>query len=651
MWNKKVGDKAGKDKGLFASFSLRMSLYILLITTSIFVVTLVLTYRTASSQVRSEVVDYAQVALDNTIFQISTILQDVESVVTNAAVMVEDNVSDPDAMYEITALLLENNPDIVGSAIAFVPDFYRQKGFYYAPYSYRNGDVICSKQLGSEDYHYHEMEWYKVSMSKGKPHWSEPYYDSGGADAVLVTYSFPLRDADSNMYAVFTADISIEQFAEQVKTIKPYPDAYNFMLSHRGAFLAHSRHEALLTETVFDNAKRFNEPQLAELANTMLKQERGVCVYQRDNIDYYVLYAPVYSTGWSVAVACPYTNIFSGVYDLRDAIILIFSIGIVFIVGLCYFVIRRLTLPLKKLTLSAGEIATGNFELHVPEVKGKDEMRQLRDSFENMRLSLIKYIDELRATTAQKERMASDLRVARDIQIGMLPKNDALVAYSEKIRVYARLIAAKEVGGDLYNFFVKDGKLYFIVGDVSGKGVPASLVMAMMCRMFRTVASVTSSPAEILSMLNKVLAENNDSNMFCTAFVGILDVENGTLAYANAGHNPPIVLNQNCEPYCLDVSPEIPLGVIDEYVYTDTECNLQRGAHLLVYTDGVTEAADNKGLLFGEERLQKFLSQHLSHQPQEIVDALIEELANFSDGCEQSDDIAILDIKLMNDDE
>ena len=139
--------------------------------------------------------------------------------------------------------------------------------------------------------------------------------------------------------------------------------------------------------------------------------------------------------------------------------------------------------------------------------------------------------------------------------------------------------------------------------------------------------------------------------MFCTAFVGILDVGNGTLAYANAGHNPPIVLNQNSEPYCLDVSPEIPLGVIDEYVYTDAECSLKRGTHLLVYTDGVTEAADNKGLLFGEERLQKFLSQHLSHQPQEIVDALIEELTSFSDGCEQSDDIAILDIKLMNDDE
>lgn len=629
------------------SFSLRLSLYILIVVVAIFAVTLIVTYRAAHRHMQSEVVEHAQISLDNTILQIGTILQEVETAVESISVMVAEAGRDAEAIYAITKQVLANNPNIIGSAVAFVPHYLSEQWLYFAPYSYRQGDHILSKQLGSEEYHYFDMEWFSAPMTSGAPCWSEPYYDIGGGEALLTTYSYPLCDASGSVYAIFTADISIEQFADKVRAIKPYSGVYNFMISRSGAFLAHSRREALISETVFENAVRFQEPELAELAGKMVAAERGVAVYRRNDVDYYVLYAPVDTTGWSIAVACPYVDVFRGIYDMRNAVIAIFAIGILLIVVLCYVTIRRLTQPLKRLTHSATNIAAGRFDLPSPEVRSRDEMGQLRDSFEHMRLSLIRYIDELRTATEQRERMASELRVARDIQLGMLPKGDALDSYSTKLFVASRLMAAKEVGGDLYNFFVKDGKLHFIVGDVSGKGVPAALVMAVMCRMFRTVASLSASPTEILSMLNTTLAENNDNAMFCTAFVGILDLESGILSYANAGHNPPIIFGKGCASHLLDVDTNIPLGVVEDFVFVGGQCRVERGEHCLVYTDGVTEATSVASELFGEDRLLAVTERCGAHWPDEVVDVLIAELRSFSRGCEQSDDIALLDIELL----
>lgn len=638
----------GKRGFRLGSFSLRLSLYILLVVAAIFVVTLVVTYRAAHKHMQSEMVSNAQISLDNTVLQIGTILHEVETAVESTSAMITEAGRDAEAMYAISAQLLVSNPNIVGSTVAFTPHYFAEKGLYYAPYSYRGGDTILSKQLGTEQYHYFDMEWFDVPMKSSTPHWSEPYYDLGGGEALLTTYSYPIQDASGKVYAIFTADISLEQFADKVKAIKPYHETYNFMISRSGAFLVHSRREALISETIFDNAVRFQEPKLAELAGKMVAAERGVVVYRRNDVDYYVLYAPVASTGWSIAVAYPYVDVFRGIYEMRNAVIVTFAIGILLIAVLCYSTIRRLTRPLTRLTQSATDIAAGRFDSPIAEVKSHDEMRQLRDSFEDMRLSLIRYIDELRSATEQRERMASELRVARDIQLGMLPKSDTLEEYTTKLSVASRLMAAKEVGGDLYNFFVKDNKLYFIVGDVSGKGVPAALVMAVICRTFRTVSSLAASPTEILSMFNATLVENNDSAMFCTAFVGIVDLDSGLLGYANAGHNPPIIFGKGRTPHLLAGDTNIPLGIVAEFPFVGGEHRLERGEHCLVYTDGVTEATNIVGELFGDGRLLEFVERYRALSPDEVVDALMAELHSYSRNCEQSDDIALLDIKLIH---
>ena len=176
--------------GLFrGSFSLRLSLYILLVTTVIFVVTLVVTFRAARREVQSEVINRTEIALDNTILRIGTILQEIETTIAGSATMVAEAADDVEEMYAIVEQVVRSNNNIVGSAIAFIPHYYSHKGLYFAPYAYRNGVSIESKQLGGEDYDYFAMEWYSVPMNYGLPYWSEPYHDLGGADTLIATYS------------------------------------------------------------------------------------------------------------------------------------------------------------------------------------------------------------------------------------------------------------------------------------------------------------------------------------------------------------------------------------------------------------------------------------------------------------------------------
>jgi sigma-B regulation protein RsbU (phosphoserine phosphatase) len=259
-----------------------------------------------------------------------------------------------------------------------------------------------------------------------------------------------------------------------------------------------------------------------------------------------------------------------------------------------------------------------------------------------MQKSLVEYIDELEKTTANKERIESELRIARNIQMGMVPKNFPPFPEREDVDLYAKLIPAKEVGGDLYDFFIKDNKLYFIIGDVSGKGVPASLVMAVTCRLFRTVADHIESPAEIVMALNDALAESNESNMFCTFFIGILDLENGHLKYCNAGHNASVIVSPSGEAKFMEVDPNLPLGLFSDFPYEGQECEIVKGTTLFLYTDGVTEAENKIKALYSDERLLELLSKQGKNMPQTVVDDVLNDINKHVDGAEQSDDITIM---------
>lgn len=624
------------------SFSLRMSLYILIASATIFILTFLISFHQSNEMVKEEAIKHAQVSLEKTVLEIDKVLNSVETAVQNISWLVANNLDEPEYMYTLTRQMLLSNPHVVGSAIAFEPAYYPEKGVLYCPYSFRQGPELKGKQLGTEDYEYHYMEWYQVPKLLNKPYWSEPYYDDGGADIVMTTYSCPLYDNEGKLYAIFTADLSLEWFTERVENVRPYPNSLNLMISRGGSFLVHWRKEALLNETVFVSDVSANGVDLKEVGYRMINGERGMTSFNREGEEFYMFYAPVESAGWSVSVACPYADIFAGLDGMKRTVMIIFIIGLLLLTGFCYFTIKRLTEPLTRFAHSAKEIAHGNFAVSLPTIQSKDEMKTLHDSFEYMQHSLVTYMEELKQTTASKERIESELRIAREIQMGMVPKIFPPFPERDDVDLYASLVPAKEVGGDLYDFFIEGDKFYFIVGDVSGKGVPASLVMAVTCRLFRTVASHFHTPAEIVTALNDTLSENNESNMFCTFFLGILDLQTGEMKYCNAGHNAPVVMHASGKVEYMDVLPNLPLGLFGGFPYEDQKCMLSKGDSLFLYTDGVTEAENVEKELYSDEHLLEFLASYQGEDPKNVVEGVMEDIHRHAIGAEQSDDITVM---------
>ena len=230
-------------------------------------------------------------------------------------------------------------------------------------------------------------------------------------------------------------------------------------------------------------------------------------------------------------------------------------------------------------------------------------MDALRTAFKDMQSSLTKYVSELQETTARKVAMEQELKIASEIQMRMLPKSYPPFPERTDIDIYGEVVTAKEVGGDLFDFFIRDEKLFFSIGDVAGKGVPASLVMAVARSMFRSASMLNTSPKLIVESMNRSVCQSNDSYMFVTLLMGVLDMSTGRLSYTNAGHEPPVLVGSNTR--FLPVESNIPLGLRPEWEYTEQEVTIIPGTTLFLYTDGFTEAETVDKKRYGRDRMFK----------------------------------------------
>ena len=322
---------------------------------------------------------------------------------------------------------------------------------------------------------------------------------------------------------------------------------------------------------------------------------------------------------------------------------------IVFIVGLtslfvfCTWAIYNMVKPLRQFAESAISIAQGDMDAPLPEIQSKDELLQLRNAFDHMQHSLRKHISDLQTTTASKERLQSELKIAHDIQMGMIP---TAFPQRQDLDLFASMTPAKEVGGDLYDFIIEGDELFFIIGDVAGKGVPASLYMAVTRTLFRNLAGNYQSAANIVREMNHAIASTNDSFIFVTVFVGVLDMKTHHLTYCNAAHNAPVMITAEGECSLLEVETNLPVGVEDRYNYGEQQIDFPPGSALLLYTDGLTEAmyfaSDGSRKLFGEDRVLHDIKKNSRASASEVIDFLKQHVAVFADGTEQSDDLTML---------
>ena len=325
--------------------------------------------------------------------------------------------------------------------------------------------------------------------------------------------------------------------------------------------------------------------------------------------------------------------------------------------------IHRLIAPLTTFTQAADEVAQGNLQATLPEIHSEDEMQRLYHSFSTMQQSLARQMEELKVVNAERGRIEGELKVAQDIQLSMLPKMPPKFfakrsgeaerggdrGLNEGFDVFGSLTPAREVGGDLYDFLVRDGKLFFCIGDVSGKGVPAALVMATTLCQFRIAASHMDDVAKITAYINRNTCEGNETCIFVTFFMGMLDLKTGLLRCCNAGHNKPIVIGNGQgtmkNGQFLDAKPNLPLGVSDDATYDEKEYTLAPGAMLFLYTDGLTEAMTREHKQFGSERLMAQLQGGVGCQEQ--IEQITQAVHAFVGDAPQSDDLTMLAIRRL----
>ena len=628
------------------SFSMRLSLWVVIFAALVFLLAQGYSSLEARRSVKTEAILRATQVLENSTLRLGAILQDVEEEADDLEWLVFRHLDSRDTLMEYTRNTVLAHPMLNGCSISFEPYYFKDE-LYFSAYSGKMGGTVLTEQEGGDDYQYFYLDWYLLPKLLKQPCWTEPYSDWEQDDAedlqtqMQVSYCKPLLDVDGNFFGSISLDISLKWLSEQLASVKPYPHSYSVLVSRGGTFLVHPDPERLFYETVFTRGLDDSNPKLMALGRSMQSMEAGMRMLKVDGERSYVFYTPLKATGWSIAIVCPERDIFGGFNHLRRISLLIALLALLMMFAVCFRIIRRAVKPLSTLATKAEDIASGHFDNVIPETERVDEIGTLSRSFSHMQTSLVSYIDELTRTTANKVRMEGELQIARDIQMGMIPRKFPPFPERKDIDLYASMVPAREVGGDLYDFFLQEGKLYFCVGDVSGKGVPASLFMATTRNLFRIAGKQGLPPAEIARQINDTLSEGNEQLMFVTMFLGVLDLGTGDLAFCNCGHNPPVVLTKGGKPAFLPCKPNTSLGILPGYVFEGEHIEGLRGKPLFLYTDGLNEAENLSHEQFGTDRLLAVLGEPYTDARNAVM-RLSEAVAAHVGDAQASDDLTML---------
>ena len=631
--------------------SVRVSLWVVLFAAIIFIVALGFLFYQSRETVRQEAISRATQILDKTSLNVESILNRVEVASNMTAWLVQRHPNQADSMFVYSRGMLQNNPDFYNCSIAFEPYFFKDKGRYFSAYTKHVGDSLRTIQGGSDNYQYFFMDWYLLPSLLDKPCWTEPYFDldvATNTSEMVTSYCQAIKDNHGRMIGAINTSLSISWLSQTISAIKPYPNSYSIMIGRGGTYFVHPDSTKITRQTIFTQAMEQPDTALVALGHAMQRGEEGMKHMHINGADSYVFYKPLGQTGCSMAIVCPENDIFGGFDRLRRAVMAIVIVGLLLMLYMFMRIITSELQPLRRLAKGAETIASGNFDAQLPDLQRVDEIGQLSHSFADMQQSLVKYIEELKETTAKKASIESDLRIASSIQMGMLPEKFPTKADRDDVQIYASLTPAKDVGGDLFDFYFRDEKLFFCIGDVSGKGVPASLFMAVTRAVFRTVSAHESMPDRIIIAMNKTMAGMNKTHMFVTLFVGVLDLPTGRLHYSNAGHDAPLLVGDGVGELPCDAN--IPVGFMPKWKYTLQEAQIFTGTTIFLFTDGLTEAMDVDNAQFQMERINDVALKALSQQqqePKQLIDQMTDAVHQFVGDAEQSDDLTMMAIQYI----
>jgi len=625
------------------SIAFRLILVITLSGTLIFSAVLGYNYYRSRLVLQNELEQNAENLAMSSVNRVETVLTSVTKVTEGVARSLESGRYSHEELLGLLRATVRDNTEIFGACTAFEP--LSANAQPYGPYYYKqNGKLVYDPE---DSFQYLLQDWYQISRELGKTEWTEPYYGDNGANTLMATCSTPFYEiagGTRRLKGIVASDVSLDWLTEMVASIKVLKTGYAFLLSRNGTIVTHPSKEMIMNETIFSLAEARNDQGLRALGRKMIRGGSDFIPYTDINgRKSWLYYAPIPSVGWTLAVVFPEAELLAQVKKLSLTDAAMGLTGILLLAIAVVFIARSITTPLQALAGATTAIARGDFEVELPAVRSNDEVGTLTKAFQVMKSSLKEYISRLTETTAAKERIESELNIAHDIQMGLLPKTFPPFPERREFDLFALMEPAKEVGGDFYDFFlVDDTHLCFVIADVSGKGVPAALFMAMSMTLIKATARQGFPPDEILARVNNELSRDNDTCMFVTTFCGVLDTETGELSYANGGHNLPLHVQRGNGVSWLPKSGGLMVGAMEGVSYRCERLLLEPGDRLFLYTDGVTEAMNEQEEIFSDQRLERSLSALQGSGLRAGVEEIMANIRAFSGAAPQSDDITLM---------
>ena len=515
---------------------------------------------------------------------------------------VQATLANPDSVSSELRFMVDANHDVLSAGIAFTPGYYPSRPPLFELFAKVDQGRSISRQIATATHDYTQMEFYANTVEMGKPIWTDPYIDSTNydkRDMLITTHAMPMLDRRGRMAGVFAIDVSLDWLSDTLNARQAYPSSFDLLLTESGSLICKPNPQHVNAKDVDQVLRLINDSTVKRYLSDSGRTKVIEFCSDRDGDQGYIFYANMHGKPhWQLAVVCYDNEVYGTLNRMRYMLML----SLLAALGLLGFIVYRFARNARNLHLASIE----------------------------------------------QERIGSELRIARNLQMLMLPpeKNPDFAQRSD-LDVRGLLMPAREVGGDLYDFFIRDEKMFFCIGDVSGKGVPSALVMSICHALFFSTSSRESNPAYIMRNMNEAACRNNDQNMFVTFFAGVLDLPTGRMRYCNAGHDVPMLIGQD-EVTMLPVNAHLPLGVLEDYNYEVQETILQPGTILFLYTDGLTEAMDAEHNQFGLQRAIDVVKPYCGKENPSL-DNMLETVHGavnaFVKNAEQSDDLTLLMIR------
>lgn len=584
--------------------------------------------------------------------RIDTILSRLQGITQGIALALEAQRLDipPRDLRALMTSALRDNPDIYGICVAVMPFALPPGWTDPAPWIYRERDSFVYDGQ-PEDRSYIGEDWFVLPRYLNRASWTEPYLEATGVK--MVSYAVPVHrniGGEEQFVGVVVCDIDLGWLERTIADLSFGKSGYAFLMSRNGVYITHPQQELVFNESVFSVAEERGDASLRRVGQGMISGVPGLINFVSfvTGQDSWLSWQPLKSADWIIGSITSKAELRAGVLELSRDEALVGVAGLSLLVLAVWLIARSITKPVQKLGEAAGQLAAGNLDAILPVPKGRDEVASLTAAFVAMRDSLKRYIADLAETMAARERMNSELRVAHDIQMDLVPKTFPAFPSRPDLDLFAIIEPAKQVGGDFYDFFMIDPThIVLAIGDVSGKGVPAALFMAVTRSFLRSEFRVESNPGRTLSRVNDELSEGNDSCMFVTLFCAVVCIEDGSVEYANAGHNPPLRIRTDGSLEWV-VEPHGPVaGAMPGESFDTGHFVLRHDESLLLYTDGVTEAMDPARILYGESRLASCVTASAGFGCRQLLGRLMEDIRAHASGAEQSDDITMLMFRFL----